>query len=160
MIRNLVLCLATELKYKAEDGKKQKILNERIRDLFYYLPISDVLYVKLKYFYIFHRFINLKNPKTFNEKIQWMNLNGYFERFTALADKYAVREYVKKKVGSQYLSKLCGVFDHPSEIDFATLPRKLVLKATHGSQWNIFCKNMDEFNSEVARKQLGKWLKN
>ena len=139
-------------------AKKQKFLNKYIRDFFSYLPISDALYVKLKYFYIFHRFIDLKNPKAFNEKIQWMNLNGYFEKYSALSDKYAVREYIAKKVGRQYLNKLYGVYDHASEIDYETLPQEFVLKVTHGSHWNILCKDKDALDKKAARKQLDKWL--
>ena len=82
-------------------GKKQEFLNRYIRNILCFLPISDALYVKLKYLYIFHLFIDLKDPKTFNEKIQWMNLNGRFEKYAALSDKYAVREYITKKVGKK-----------------------------------------------------------
>jgi hypothetical protein len=85
-------------------------------------------------------------------------LFGSYEKLFSLVDKYAVREYVTSRIGSQYLNELYGVFDHEFEIDFNALPKKFVLKATHGSGWNILCKDKSQFDGEAARKQLKKWL--
>jgi len=102
--------------------------------------------------------MDLDNPLSFNEKILLMNLSGYFERYSHLVDKYEVRKYVEKKVGGRILTKLYGVYDHESQIDFCVFPQKFVLKATHGSHWNILCPNKTTFDEDAARKRFGEWL--
>lgn len=88
-----------------------------------------------------------------------MNLFGNLEKYSNLADKYAVREYVARKLGDEYLKELFGVFDDEKDIDFSQLPQKFVIKATHGCNWNILCENKDKLDADAARKLLGQWLK-
>jgi hypothetical protein len=137
---------------------KDIIPNYLIKKCFDLLPLNDRQYVKTKYFIKNQRFLNLKSPKTFNEKLHWLNLSGYWNKYASLADKYAVREYVTTKIGSQYLNELYGVYNNEAEIDFRVLPQKFVLKATHGSGWNILCKDKSKLDIEATRRQCGKWL--
>lgn len=85
--------------------------------------------------------LNLDNPKTFNEKIQWLKLYDSTPLKTRLADKYAVRDWVKEKIGEQYLLPLLGVWDRFEDIDFDKLPQKFVLKCNHGSGYNIIVRD-------------------
>jgi len=103
--------------------------------------------------------LNLDNPQTFNEKLQWLKLYWRDTRVTQLVDKYQVRDYVRSKGLGHLLNELYGVFDDPNEIDISKLPDKFVIKPNHTSGNVIFCRNKNEFNWTAAKKQLSKWLK-
>ncbi len=103
--------------------------------------------------------LDLDHPKTFDEKLQWLKLYDSTPLKTKLADKYAVREWVKNKIGGQYLVPLYGAWNSFEEIDFSELPEKFVLKATHGSETNIIVKNKNDFNKEEARRKFDYWMK-
>ncbi|KLI27805.1 ATP-grasp fold amidoligase family protein, partial [Brachyspira hyodysenteriae] len=76
---------------------------------------------------------NLENPKTFNEKLQWLKLYYHDTLMTKCADKYAVREYIKETIGEEYLIPLIGVWDRVEDINFDSLPNQFVLKVNWGS---------------------------
>lgn len=103
--------------------------------------------------------LNLENPQTLSEKIQWLKLYDSTPIKTRLADKYLVRDWVKEKIGEKYLVPLLGVYNSFDEIDFDKLPNKFVLKANHGSSWNIVVKDKSKFNKENAKRLFGIWLK-
>ena len=102
--------------------------------------------------------LNLDNPRSFNDKIQWMKLFDDAEYKTILADKYKVREWVSSRIGEEYLVKLLGVWDTFEEIDFSRLPNSFVLKANHGSAWNIVVPDKNQFDIEDARKKFNRWM--
>ena len=102
--------------------------------------------------------LNLENPKTFNEKIQWLKLYDSTPIKTRLADKYLVREWVKEKIGEEYLIPLLGVWDKAEDINFDKLPKQFVLKCNHGSGYNIIVKDKSKINVNKIRKQLNEWL--
>ena len=114
--------------------------------------------LKLWYFKKTGEILNLDNPQTFNEKIQWLKLYDSTPLKTQLADKYLVREWVKEKIGEEYLIPLLGVWDKFEDIDFDKLPNQFVLKANHGCAWNIIVKNKNQFNKVSAKKKFKKWL--
>lgn len=103
--------------------------------------------------------LNIDNPKTFNEKIQWLKIYDNTPVKAKLADKYLVRDWVKDKIGDEYLIPLLGVWDKFDEIDFNKLPEQFVLKANHGSHWNIIVKDKSKFNIKKAKKIFDKWMK-
>lgn len=103
--------------------------------------------------------LNLANPRTVNEKIQWLKLYDATPLKTRLADKYLVREWVKEKIGEEHLIPLLGVWDSFDEIDFDSLPDQFVLKANHGSGWNIIVKDKTQFDREEAKKKFDVWLR-
>lgn len=121
--------------------------------------LPDRFYVSLKYFYRFHKFPNLKNPKTYNEKLQWMKLNDHNELYHTLADKYEVKKYVENLIGSEYVIKTLGVYDSFDEIDFNSLPDRFVLKCTHDSGGLVICKDKSKLDKENARKIIESSLK-
>lgn len=102
--------------------------------------------------------LNLKNPKTFDEKIQWMKLYDVTPLKTMLADKYACREWVTERIGDEYLVPLLGVWDSFDEIDFDTLPDKFVLKANHGCHWNVIVKDKKSLDLQETKKKFDKWM--
>jgi len=103
--------------------------------------------------------LNLENPQSFNEKIQWLKLYDNSPLKTMLADKYLVREWVKQQIGEEYLIPLLGIWNNFDEIDFDKLPDKFVLKANHGCAWNIIVKDKSKFDKKKAKKKFNKWMK-
>lgn len=103
--------------------------------------------------------LNFNNPKTFNEKIQWLKLYYHDPLMTKCADKVAVREYIKEKIGEKYLVPCLGVWDNPDQIDFNKLPNQFVLKVNWGSGQNIIVKDKSKLDVEEAKKKLHTWMK-
>ena len=121
--------------------------------------LPDKLFIQLKFFKNFHRLPNLKNPKTFNEKLQWLKLYDRNPYYTKLVDKYEVKKIVAKLIGEEYIIPTLGVWDNADDIDFESLPNQFVLKATHDSGRVIICKDKDKLNKEWAKKEMAKSLK-
>lgn len=104
------------------------------------------------------RVLDLKNPKTYNEKIQWMKVYDRDPRKTLLADKLLVRDWVREKIGESYLIPLLGVYRTADEIDFDSLPNSFVLKANHGSGMNCIVRDKAEENLSNVRHRAQRWL--
>lgn len=94
---------------------------------------NDKLYLSVQYFCYIHKFLNLKNPKTYNEKMQWMKLYNRNPLYTNLVDKIEVKKYVDNILGSGHTFPLLGSWDKPEDIDFESLPNEFVLKCNHNS---------------------------
>ena len=103
--------------------------------------------------------LNLKNPKTFNEKIQWIKLYDKNPLMPKCVDKYTVRDYLKSKGCGEILNELLWEGFNPEDIPFDSLPDKFVIKVTHGSTFNIICTDKSKLNKEEAVKKCNKWLK-
>jgi len=127
------------------------------RGFFNWIP--DSLYLKMIFRAEMGYFLNLNNPQTFNEKLQWLKLHDRKSFYTQLVDKYEVRKFVAEKIGEEYLIPLLGVWNLPNEIDFNILPNQFVLKCTHDSGSIIICKNKNMFDINFAKKKLAKYLK-
>ncbi|WP_458400198.1 glycosyltransferase [Mailhella sp.] len=102
--------------------------------------------------------LDINNPRTFNEKIQWMKLFDSTPIKTLLADKYLVRDWVAERIGEKYLIPLVGAYDRFDEIDFDSLPECFVIKCNHGSGWNIIVPDKSQFNYEEAKKNADIWM--
>ncbi len=125
-----------------------------LRSLLGFLP--DETLVRLEFFYNLGKFTDLNNPRTFNEKIQWMKLYDRNPLMTLYTDKYEVRKIVESKIGAHVLNELYGVFERVNEVDFDSLPESFVLKATHGSGWNIIVKDKSVFEGEKTKEKMRK----
>ena len=90
-----------------------------------------------KYFLRKGRIINLKNPKLFSEKIQWLKIYDCTPIKTRLADKILVRDWVKEKIGEKYLKKVYGIYEKYEDIDFSKLPDEYVIKTNHGCNMQL-----------------------
>lgn len=121
--------------------------------------IPDKLYLKLQYRHHFKKNLDLKNPITYNEKIQWLKLYDRRPEYITYVDKYEVRKFIKDSIGDDYLIPLIGVYDSVKEIDWNQLPDSFVLKCTHGSSCNIICRNKSELNIEQSKIKLENWMK-
>lgn len=116
--------------------------------------IPDDAYIKIIFKGKLGYSIDLKNPKTFNEKLNWCKLYNRNPLYTKLADKYSVKQIVADKIGRQYVVKNLGVWQHFDEIDFEKLPNRFVLKCTHDSSGVIVCKDLATFDYKAAREKL------
>lgn len=119
---------------------------------------SDEEYIARLYKKAFKRDLNLIDPKTFNEKLQWLKLNYRDPAMAICADKYAVRGYLKNMGFGYLLNEVLAVYDNAEDIDFSKLPERFVLKASHGSGWNILCENKAEYSWSAWRKVMDSWL--
>lgn len=120
--------------------------------------MSDKMYLKILYRTELGKKLDLKNPKTFTEKLQWLKLYYRKDEFAYRVDKYKVREYITEKLGEEYLIPLIGVYDSVDEINWDELPEKFVLKCTHGSHCNIVCKDKNKLDIEKSKTKLNKWM--
>lgn len=103
--------------------------------------------------------LNLKNPQTFSEKLQWMKLYDHNPLYTTLVDKYEVKKYIANKIGSQYIIPTLEVWDKVEDIDFNSLPNQFVLKCTHDSGGLVICKDKSKLNIKKAKKILRKSMR-
>lgn len=110
------------------------------------------------YFSQFGEHINFQKPKSFNEKIQWIKLNYRNPLMIKCADKYDVREYIKEKNLDSILNDIYGIYHDVEDIDLSKLPNSFVLKATHGSGWNIICRDKSELDWKVKYEKIKSWL--
>ena len=100
-------------------------------ELLNWLP--DRPYLKLLYWAFMKKKLDLANPKTYNEKIQWLKLYDRNPEYTKLVDKYEVKKYVADKIGPEHIIPTYGVWDRPEDVDYDSLPERFVLKSTHDS---------------------------
>lgn len=121
--------------------------------------LPDKVFLETKFKYNFNERLNLKNPQTFNEKIQWLKLYNRNPKYTKYVDKYLVRKYIAETIGEEYLIPLLGVYDNVEEINWDLLPNEFVLKCTHGSGCNIICTDKNKLNIKTTQKQLKKWMR-
>ena len=123
-----------------------------------YNRLSDEKFLKKAYKIKFGKTLNLNNPQTFNEKLQWLKLNDRNPLYTTLVDKYAVKKYIADKIGEEYIIPTLGVWDSFDDIDFASLPEQFVLKCTHNSGGLIICKDKKKLDVDSARMKITKYL--
>ena len=120
----------------------------------YYNFLSDRAYLKFLYRICMGRRLDLKNPRFYNEKLQWLKLNDRKEIYHTMADKYDVRKYIADTIGNQYLIKCYGIYDSVDEIDFDALPDSFVLKCTHDSGSVEICRDKKNFDTDGAVSRL------
>lgn len=154
-VRNIFICDIKLLSYTT--NKLQNLYDSRRFDK--KLPIKLIKkFITWQFKHISKYKPNIENPKTFNEKIQWIKLYDHNPIYTKLADKYAVREYIKAKLGDKYLIPLLGVWDDPDKIDFNMLPDKFVLKVNWGSGQNIIVTDKENLDIIATRTRLRNWI--
>ncbi len=108
----------------------------------YFNWLSDSMFLKIAYRIKMRRKLNLVNPITYNEKLQWLKLYDRKEIYTKLVDKYEVKKIVASIIGDEYIIPTLGIWRHFDEIDFESLPDQFVLKCTHDSGGVVVCKNL------------------
>ena len=120
---------------------------------------SDKAWIRLKYWQWFRKFPNLKNPKTFNEKLQWLKLHDRKPVYSTMVDKFASKAFVAERIGAEYaVPALGGPWASFDEIDFDALPDRFVLKTNHDSGGVTVCRDKSAFDKEKARDFFEKHL--
>ena len=121
--------------------------------------LPDKTWVRLMYVTHMHRKLNLKNPCSFSEKLQWLKLYDHDPAYTAMVDKAAMKEHVAAAIGLEYVIPTLGVWDTFDRIDFDALPDRFVLKCTHDSGGVAICRSKLDFDVKAAEKKLTESLK-
>jgi hypothetical protein len=122
---------------------------------------SDVFFIFVRYFIKLGRFPNLRNPKRFTEKLQWLKIHDHNPDYISLVDKSLVKERIRRAIGEEHVIPTIGLWNSTKDIDYGSLPSKFVLKTTHagGSSGVVICREKQRFNVSQANKQLEKSLK-
>ena len=120
---------------------------------------KDKQYLEILYKYKMKKKLNLDNPKTFNEKLQWLKLYDRNPLYTKLVDKYEVKKYVSEIIGKEYIIPTIGVYEKFEEIDLEKLPNQFVIKCTHDSGGSIIVKDKAKFDYKKAKKKMNHYLK-
>ena len=136
---------------------KSKELRLRILKLLRFVP--DRAMLKLEYRIKTGKALNLRNPGTFNEKLQWLKLNDRKPSHTIMVDKVAVKDYLAEIIDKKHIVRTYGVWNSFDDIDFHTLPNQFVLKCNHDSGSIVICKDKETFDIDTARNVLAKGLR-
>ena len=124
----------------------------------FFLP--DRLYLSWKFYLEMGKSLNLRNPQTFSEKLQWLKLYNRKPEYTVMVDKVEVKKYVAGILGEEYIIPTLGVWDDPDKIDFDALPERFVLKCNHNSGGGMYiCKDKSRMNKQEVVRGLQKGLK-
>ncbi|MBO6125093.1 MAG: glycosyl transferase [Bacteroidaceae bacterium] len=117
---------------------------------------SDELYLKALFLIRTKRVLNLKNPTTFNEKLQWLKLHDRQPLYSQLVDKYAVKQIVSERIGEKYVIPLLGVWENPEDINWESLPNEFVLKTTNGggNTGVVICEDKTTIDKRKAIERL------
>lgn len=132
-----------------------KFLKNKIKKV-----IPTKMFLKYKYKKIFNKKLDLKNPKSFNEKLNWLKVYDKNPLYIKLVDKYEVKKYVEEMIGKEYVIPTFGIWDSFEKINFDELPNQFVLKCTHDSGGLVIVKNKKILDMNFARNKIEEALKN
>lgn len=124
----------------------------------FYDKMRDEKYLKKMFKVKMGYSLDLSDPKTFSEKLQWLKLYDRKPEYTMMVDKYAVKQFVADKLGKEYVIPTYGVWDTYDDIDFSKLPNQFVLKCTHDSGGIVIVKDKNNMDYTSARKKLNESL--
>lgn len=116
--------------------------------------VPDELYLKCRFRRTMKKKLNLNNPITFSEKLQWLKIHDRKDIYTTMVDKYEVKKYVADIIGEEYIIKTYGLWDSFEEIDFSQLPNSFVLKCTHDSGGLVICKDKNKMDFNAAKEKI------
>lgn len=122
--------------------------------------ISDKLFLQYKFWVALGKRLNLKNPNTYNEKLQWLKLYDRRPNYSNMVDKAEAKKVVANLIGEKYIIPTYGVWNRFDDIDFDKLPHQFVLKTTHGCRGIVICKDKTKLDLESVKKTINKSLKN
>ena len=120
--------------------------------------IPDKVYLKFIFHVIMKKKLNLENPKTYSEKLQWIKLYDRNPLYVRLVDKFEVKKYIQEIIGQDYVIPTLGIWENVEDIPFAQLPSRFVLKCTHDSGGIVICKDKDNLDIVETKKILNKHL--
>ena len=120
--------------------------------------MDDETYIKMLYKALLGDNLNLNNPITFNEKLQWLKLYNRNSTYTKMVDKYLAKDFIKNVVGEKYVVPTYAVWNNAEDIDVANLPDQFVIKCNHDSKGLVICTDKKHFDVKHAKKKLQKCL--
>lgn len=123
------------------------------------IKLTDKTFIKLLYKKVFEKKLNLDNPRTFNEKLQWLKIHDKNPEYVKMVDKFEVKKYVANIIGEEYIIPTLGIYDKFEEIDFEKLPNQFVIKCTHDSGSTIICKDKSKLDKKEIKEKITKCLK-
>ena len=121
--------------------------------------MSDKMYLSIAFRIRMGKKLNLSNPKTYSEKLQWLKLYDRRPEYTAMVDKYKAKKFATNIIGKEYIIPTLGIWNQFDDIEFDKLPNKFVLKCTHDSGGLVICKDKKKLNINVAKNKINKCLK-
>ena len=121
--------------------------------------VSSEAFLSMKYYALYGKKLNLRDPKTYSEKLQWLKLHDHNDRYPLLVDKYEVKPIVAEILGEECIIPTLGVWDSFDEIDFDKLPDQFVLKCTHDSGGLVICTDKSKLDKEKAKNKIDSCLK-
>ena len=121
--------------------------------------VNDETIIKLKYRLKTGKKLDLDNPQTYNEKLQWLKLHDRKPIYTTMVDKYEVKKYVADIIGKEHIIPTIGIYDKFDDINFDKLPNKFVIKCTHDSGGLVICNNKAKLNLKSTRKTINNCLR-
>lgn len=133
----------------------------KVKNYDYYSKLNKKEYkkeIKEWYYDRMHDYLDLKNPKNFNQKIQYLKLNDCSEIKTKLTDKYKCRSWIEENIGKEYLVPLIGAWDNFADIDFDKLPNQFVIKCNHGSGFNYVVTDKSKLDINDLKEKIIKWM--
>lgn len=122
--------------------------------------LNDESYLRILYKYKTSKKLNLNNPVTFNEKLQWLKIHNRNDIYTIMVDKYEAKKYVASIIGEEFIIPTLGIYDHFNDIDFSVLPNQFVMKCTHDSGGLVICRDKSKLDLQSAKQIINKSLKN
>lgn len=132
-----------------------RYIKEKVHDIFFYYILPDKCEIKYRFKKRLGYSCNLKNPQTFNEKIQWLKLNDHNPLYPKLIDKVGVKKIVADVIGEEYvIPTLYGGYSRFDDIPFEKLPNQFVIKCNHDAASVIVCKDKNKFDYEKAKKKI------
>ena len=136
--------------------KIKRILGKDIIQLFYrsLFFLSDEKYVKFIYRLRMGKSLNLSAPKAFSEKLQWLKVYDHNPKYSKMADKISMRDYVSSIIGEGHTVPILGVWDSFDAIDFDSLPSSFVLKTNHDSGSYVICRDKNDLDYKKAKKKI------
>lgn len=124
------------------------------------IKLTDEQYLKIVYKQRMGKKLNLKNPVSFNEKLQWLKIHDRKDIYTTMVDKYEVKKYVANIIGDEYIIPTLGIYDNWEDIEFDKFPNQFVIKCTHDSGGLVICKDKRQLDLKSARAKIERCLKN
>lgn len=116
--------------------------------------ISTKQYIELRWRLVIGGSLNLKNPQTYNEKLQWLKVYYHNPLYTTLVDKYKVKQYVAETIGSKYVIPLIASWNNVDEIEWEKLPSQFVIKCSHDCGGMVICRDKSSLNIDEAKRKL------
>lgn len=147
------------LQFITAPKKALRYINRRLTVKGFYKWQSDEAFLKKEFRYSMGKALNLENPQTYNEKLQWLKLYDRKTIYNTMVDKYEAKKYVADIIGEEYIIPTLGVWDKFEDIDFDKLPEQFVLKCTHDSGGLSICRDKSKFDKKKAEKKIKRSLK-